>query len=119
HAPARAHVGAASERRRGPYFDDAVGGSFAAASFFSNSAIGIAPGMRSPFSKMIVGVPLMRLSRPSARFLSTGVVQEPAVSGYCSFNIASSHALPGSLEHQIAFDFSTESGDRIGYRKTY
>src|SRR5207237_4795152 len=103
HAPARAHVGAASERRRGPYFDDAVGGSFAAASFFSNSAIGIAPGMRSPFSKMSVGVPLMRLSRPSARFWSTGVARVASLDGKVSRNIASSQALPRSGEHQIAF----------------
>jgi membrane-bound lytic murein transglycosylase A len=47
----------------------------APASFFSKSAIAIAPGTRSPSSKNIVGVPWMRLDLPYSTTLSIGVAQ--------------------------------------------
>src|SRR5204863_6213751 len=56
-APGRADVGAVAERLRAAYFAAAV---FGPLSFSSNCVIEIAPGTRSPFSKMIVGVPWTR-----------------------------------------------------------
>src|SRR5512140_297622 len=91
---------------------------FVAVSFLSKSAIDIAPGTRSPSSKMIVGVPLIFFSLPKAMFLSSGVEQLLSPEGTLSLVIVSIHDFPGSAEHQMAFDFSIESGERIGYRKT-
>src|SRR6185437_12156966 len=128
-APIGAHVGALPEgsfaaralRRerlltRG-YF--AASFAFASANRFSSSGIVTAPGRRSPSSKMSVGVPRMCFAWPYARFFSSGAWHVPAVAGRRSRTIVSIHALPGSVEHQMALDLSTESGARIGYRKTY
>ena len=81
--------------------------------------MGIAPGMRSPSSKKIVGVPLIFLSRPKATTFSMGVSQFAAPEGTASLSMRSSHALERSGEHHTAFDFCVESGERIGYRNVY
>src|SRR6185312_9536884 len=78
---------------------------FASFRRFSKSGIEIAPGTRSPSSKMIVGVPVMRLSCPNAMFWSSGVGQLLSPVGTASLVIVSIHDLPGSFEHQMALAF--------------
>ena len=63
------------------WFAETFAGALAAASFFSNSAIGMAPGTRSPSSKKIVGVPVMRLLLPYSRTLSRVAVAQLVSAG--------------------------------------
>jgi hypothetical protein len=72
------------------------------ASFCSILARGIAPGIRSPSAKKIVGVPLIANLRPISTLFFTAVVsQSPLPPGALPSIIQSFHALTLSAEHQI------------------
>ena len=82
--------------------DFPVVGLGASASFSSSLASGIAPGIRSPSAKKIVGVPLMANFRPISTLFFTAVVsQSPLPPGALPSTIQSFHALTLSAEHQI------------------
>ena len=91
---------------------------------FSNclliSSNGNAPGFFTPSAKNIDGVPRTPFFIPNSRFLSIAVTSHFSVFplGLIPFTIQSFHALALSLLHQICLDFSKESGDKIGYKKT-
>src|SRR6476661_8100019 len=84
------------------------------ASLASSPLASIAPGMREPSVKKMVGVPVTRSFCPSALILSFGVLQDSgAAAAALPLSIHSSQALLRSAEHQTFLDFTAESGDRM------
>jgi hypothetical protein len=72
-----------------------------------------------PSAVKIVGVPVTLIFWPRATFLSMALVSQPAAAaaGALPPTIQSFQAAALSLAHQMFFDFSVESGLRMGYRK--
>src|ERR1700716_1557094 len=86
------------------------------ANFPSSPFASIAPGIRVPSVKKIVGVPVTLSFRPSSNILSFGVVQDSRATGAAfPLSIHSSHALSRSAEHHIFFDLTDESSARMLY----
>src|ERR1700712_448436 len=102
----RADEGAPQLNRKAAYLTDA--------SLASSPLASMAPGMREPSAKKIVGVPVMRIFMPSALILSLGVVQASgATAAALPLSIHSSQALLRSAEHQTFLDLTAESGERM------
>ena len=92
---------------------------FIAASFASNILASIAPGMREPSVKKIVGVPVTLYFLPISNTFSCGELahESGAAAGVFPFTIQSSQAFILSLEHQMFLDLMRESSDRMLYIK--
>src|SRR3990167_4794686 len=90
------------------------------ANLVSSDLRSTAPGIRVPSVKNTVGVPVTFMLLPSAKIFSLGEVHAAGASaGNLLFNIQSSHAFALSAAHQIFFDFTAESSDRMLYMKVY